>query len=165
MFNYMFDIRTPKCFYVAISISQVFFKVEILFPSFFCFFTIALKMFKGSDLLFWLSQHSLGSYFHGINMFLCHYDPCKMAFWCRGAVYPRVTWLCLMRRLQMRYIKQHIVSSYLLVMSAVIIDYSLDLLICWGLKMAVISCCHSFHIYHLEYVYEENHFASLRFCS
>lgn len=87
MFDYMFDIRTPKCFCVAISISQVFFKVEILFPSFFFFFpTIALKMFKGSDHLFWLSQHSLCSYFYGINMFLCHHDPCKMAFWCRGTV-------------------------------------------------------------------------------
>ena len=34
----------------------------------------------------------------------------------------------------MRYIKQHMVSGYLLVMSAVTIDYDLDLLICWGLK-------------------------------
>lgn len=72
--------------------------------------------------------------------------PVKWHFDVEARLYPRVTGFCLMRRLQMRYIKQHIVSSYLLVMAAVIIDYDLDLLICWGLKMAVISCCHSFHI-------------------
>ena len=137
----MFDIRTPKCFYVAISISQ--------------------------DQIFCSGFHSIAQ--APISMVLiCSFVtmiPVKWHFDVEARLYPRVTWLCLMRRLQMRYIKQHIVSSYLLVMSAVIIDYSLDLLICWGLKMAVISCCHSFHIYHLEYVYEENHFASLRFCS
>lgn len=166
MFDYMFDIRTPKCFCVAISISQVFFKVEILFPSFFFF----------SPLLLWkcLKDQIICSGFHSIAyapismVLICSFVtmiPVKWHFDVEARLYPRVTWLCLMRRLQMRYIKQHIVSSYLLVMAAVIIDYDLDLLICWGLKMAVISCCHSFHIYHLEYVYEENHFASLRFCS
>lgn len=60
--------------------------------------------------------------------------PVKWHFDVVARLYPRVTWLCLMRRLQMRYIKQHMVSGYLLVMSAVTIDYDLDLLICWGLK-------------------------------
>lgn len=117
-----------------VNMSQVFFKVEILFP----FFFFPLLLWKClRDQIICSSFHSLAYADHISVILLCSFVtmfPVKWHFDVEARLYPGVTWLCLMRRLQMCYIKQHVVSSYLLVMSAVIIDYDLDLLICWGLK-------------------------------